>query len=169
MKSEDKIQAEIVSYFNESFPSYRTCLVRLKNERSTTYDIALGIIPGAADLLLTLGNGYFCWIETKTEKGKQSPQQIKFQQEHEKIGNKYYIVRSLEDFIDVLRVEMGKDKIVEDVRQDLHQRSQTGITKYGTTLENNGGDNAYWLQHAYEEALDLALYLKKLININRTK
>lgn len=56
-----------------------------------------------------------------------------------------------------------KDKIVEQVREDLHQRSQRGIYKYGTTLDRQDLDLKQWLQHAYEETLDKALYLKRAI------
>lgn len=53
-----------------------------------------------------------------------------------------------------------KDKIVEAVCADLKKRSKVGIKKYGTTLDQNNTDD--FLQHAYEEALDLANYLKKI-------
>lgn len=55
------------------------------------------------------------------------------------------------------------DSIVEKVRSDLLIRSQRGISKYGTTLDRKDLTRKEWLQHAYEEALDLANYLKKLI------
>ena len=54
-----------------------------------------------------------------------------------------------------------KDKVVEAVRQDLLERSQRGIAKYGTTLERKDLRVRDWLQHAYEEALDMANYLKR--------
>lgn len=56
-----------------------------------------------------------------------------------------------------------KDKIVEQVREDLHQRSQRGIYKYKATLDRKDLDLKQWLQHAYEETLDKALYLKRAI------
>jgi hypothetical protein len=56
-----------------------------------------------------------------------------------------------------------EDKIVEAVRADLLQRSQVGINKYNTTLERTDLDLKDWLQHAYEEALDMANYLKRSI------
>lgn len=52
--------------------------------------------------------------------------------------------------------EEKKDKVTEAVRTDLLSRSEIGIKKYGTTLDGNKGDERYWLQHAYEETLDLA-------------
>lgn len=58
-----------------------------------------------------------------------------------------------------------RDKIVDQVVEKYQVRSQVGITKYGTTLENNNKDN--YLLHAQEEAMDLSLYLQKLIEIVR--
>lgn len=55
------------------------------------------------------------------------------------------------------------DPVVEAVRTDLLKRSQMGITKYGTTLADNPLELRAWLQHAYEEALDMANYLKAAI------
>jgi hypothetical protein len=59
-----------------------------------------------------------------------------------------------------------RDKIVDEVVKKYQVRSEVGITKYGTTLENNNKDN--YLLHAQEEAMDLSLYLQKLIEIVRS-
>lgn len=56
--------------------------------------------------------------------------------------------------------EQRLDPVIEAVREDLHRRSQLGISKYGTTLADNRADHKAKLQHAYEEALDLANHLK---------
>lgn len=53
--------------------------------------------------------------------------------------------------------------IVEAVRQDLLERSQVGVKKYGVTLERTDLGLKEWLQHAYEETLDQANYLKRAI------
>lgn len=44
---------------------------------------------------------------------------------------------------------------------DIAYRQQAGIKKYGTTVESNRLELRQWLQHAYEETLDLAIYLKR--------
>lgn len=62
-----------------------------------------------------------------------------------------------------------KDSIVEAVCKDLKQRSELGIQKYQTTLDREDLGEIEWLQHAYEEALDLANYLKKLITIKQNE
>ena len=55
-----------------------------------------------------------------------------------------------------------KDTIVEAVRQDLLDRSERGIAKYGTTMDRGDLSLEEWIQHALEEAMDLSLYLKKI-------
>lgn len=44
---------------------------------------------------------------------------------------------------------------------DIAYRQEAGIKKYGTTVEGNKLELRQWLQHAYEETLDLAIYLKR--------
>ncbi|MFC5509332.1 hypothetical protein [Bosea massiliensis] len=56
-----------------------------------------------------------------------------------------------------------RDAVVEAVREDLLRRSQVGIAKYGVTLERKDLNLRDWLQHAYEEHLDAANYLKRAI------
>ena len=50
------------------------------------------------------------------------------------------------------------------VIQDIAKRQQLGIRKYGVNVQDNPLTEIQWVQHAYEEALDLAIYLKRLIN-----
>ena len=56
-----------------------------------------------------------------------------------------------------------RDKITAAVIEDLKSRSERGIKKYNTTLSENNKDD--YMNHAYEEALDLAQYLKKEMSI----
>lgn len=58
---------------------------------------------------------------------------------------------------------MERDSVVEAVRADLLRRSQFGIAKYGTTLDRTDLSLRDWLNHAYEECLDQANYLKRAI------
>lgn len=55
------------------------------------------------------------------------------------------------------------DPITEAVRADLLFRSKVGIAKYGVTLARTDLSLRDWLQHAYEECLDQAQYLKRAI------
>ncbi len=53
------------------------------------------------------------------------------------------------------------DDTEQQVINDILARQQTGIQKYGTTLANNPLPLREWLNHAYLECLDQALYLKR--------
>jgi len=44
---------------------------------------------------------------------------------------------------------------------DIAKRQQVGLRKYGVTVAENPLSQAEWLQHAYEECLDMAVYLKR--------
>lgn len=50
------------------------------------------------------------------------------------------------------------------VCEDIAQRQALGIKKYGVTVEENQLSLLEWLQHAYEECLDQAVYLKRAID-----
>lgn len=67
--------------------------------------------------------------------------------------------------------EIRKDPIVESIINQFNQRSEVGIKKYGTTLEENNNDD--FLQHLKEELMDAVLYIEKLqslkVNINKIK
>lgn len=55
---------------------------------------------------------------------------------------------------------MSPSGIEAKVCQDIAARQSLGVKKYGTTLADNPAGRLERLQHAYEEALDLACYLK---------
>ena len=67
--------------------------------------------------------------------------------------------------------EIRKDPIVESIVEQFSKRSEVGIKKYGTTLEENNNDD--FLQHLKEELMDAVLYIEKLqslkVNINKIK
>lgn len=56
-----------------------------------------------------------------------------------------------------------KDSIVANVIDAYETRSEIGIAKYGTTLEENNTDD--FLQHLQEELMDATLYVEKLKGI----
>jgi hypothetical protein len=58
-----------------------------------------------------------------------------------------------------------RDQVVEEVIDKYLERSQIGITKYGTTLETNNKDN--FLKHLQEELMDATLYLQKLMSLDK--
>jgi hypothetical protein len=57
------------------------------------------------------------------------------------------------------------DQVVLHVIEKYAQRSEVGVNKYGTTLEQNNHDN--YLKHLQEELMDATLYLQKMIDQNK--
>jgi len=55
------------------------------------------------------------------------------------------------------------------VIEDMRKREIKGKLEYGTTLDRTDLSNKEWIYYAYEEALDLALYLRKIIENNNDK
>jgi len=50
----------------------------------------------------------------------------------------------------------------ERVCDQLRQRREVGLTKYGTDVDGNPLDLRQWLQHLQEELLDAAVYVERL-------
>ena len=48
---------------------------------------------------------------------------------------------------------------------DIARRQQLGLAKYGTTVAANPLPLRDWLQHAYEECLDQAIYLRRALDV----
>lgn len=56
------------------------------------------------------------------------------------------------------------DKHVYSVIQKIKTRSETGLKKYGVTLERDDLSLCDWLEHAQQEAMDLANYLEVIMH-----
>ena len=54
------------------------------------------------------------------------------------------------------------DSIVNTVITKFIDRSNVGISKYGTTLDREDLEVTDWITHAQEELMDAILYLEKL-------
>lgn len=55
------------------------------------------------------------------------------------------------------------DAHVENVRGKLAERAALGLKKYGVTTERTDLTTLDWLNHAQQEAMDLCVYLERLI------
>lgn len=109
---ESKLQSECHTYLWNTYPETRLLYFATFNESSVRYlskkeqEIlgaqrnARGLIAGVSDSLLLLPRGEWhgCCVEFKTEIGRQSDAQKEWQKRVERVGYKYIIVRSLEQF-----------------------------------------------------------------------
>lgn len=59
--------------------------------------------------------------------------------------------------------------IEDSVASKIIGRAMDGFSKYGVTMERTDLSRLDWLIHAQEEAMDLAVYLERLIQDERSK
>jgi hypothetical protein len=108
--TEGKIQQQIVMWFRNnhctklSIP--RCAIFSVPNERNNKKEmmsmIQTGLMSGVSDLILLLPNKAV-FVEVKTDVGRQSDKQKEFQKIVTALGFEYWLVRSLEDFINKLQ------------------------------------------------------------------
>jgi len=60
-------------------------------------------------------------------------------------------------------------RIEDEVCKRIQQRAEVGKGKYGVTMETAPLSQLEWLIHAQEEAMDLAVYLQKLIEAEQDR
>lgn len=72
-----------------------------------------------------------------------------------------YAKKSLEG-ADLSFISNRTDEIVQNVVQKYQQRSNVGIKKYNTTLQENTDGIEVFLTHLQEELMDATLYIEKL-------
>lgn len=104
-KTEAKIQQEMVQWFRNNYclkhHNPRHLIFSVPNESQNVqeagYKRAIGLMKGVSDFII-VRNSEVLFFEVKTERGRQSREQIEFQLAVEALGFRYTVVRSLEEF-----------------------------------------------------------------------
>jgi len=104
--SEATIQSKAFQNLWNSRPDLRGRVFAINNNSvggaRGSINKALGVVAGVADMCYLKADGKTCWIEWKTETGRQSPEQVKFQQLCLSLGHEYHIVRSEAEFLTII-------------------------------------------------------------------
>jgi hypothetical protein len=103
--SEDKLQQQCVMWFRNNYctklndPRYLIYSIPNdgKNQMEQMRKISMGLYTGASDTVLDFGFDLI-YCEFKTLDGIQGKNQIDFEQLVTKLGRKYVIIRTIEDF-----------------------------------------------------------------------
>ena len=99
--SESQIQSSCVSWLWNTYPETRGLFFSINNNSEHVVRAlnrkAMGMVAGVADTCF-LWNGKAYFIEFKTEVGKQSPDQVRWEHAINEQGFEYFIARSLSDF-----------------------------------------------------------------------
>lgn len=106
---EHKLQVSMINWFRLQYPSMRHNLFAVPNgsRRDAITGRKLkeeGVLAGVSDLIFLKSNRHYgaLLIETKTKKGTQRDSQKEWESKITADGYKYVIVRSLNEFIEVI-------------------------------------------------------------------
>ena len=100
-----------------------------------------GMEKGMPDLLLYLPNGKVLNMELKTDKGKQSPDQVDVQHRLAKLGHNYYIIRTVYEAFNAIAQHTTESDRLEQRNKLIIHHNGLYITKpflhfaVGTNLE----------------------------------
>lgn len=105
MKSESKIQQEIVMWYRNNYCTAKNKPRHLifsvpnegKNIKEQMSKKATGLLSGVSDLILVRPDAVY-FIEVKDDKGKQRESQVLFEQTVKAMGYTYLLIRSLDEF-----------------------------------------------------------------------
>jgi len=103
---EDNLQQSIVTYFRFAFPKYLIFAVPNGGNRNAREGARLkkqGVLAGVSDLVIVLPNKTI-FVELKVGKGKQQATQKSFQANVEMLGYEYYLIYSLDEFIELSKL-----------------------------------------------------------------
>lgn len=112
MHTEDRIQQDIVIYLNNTYclPAYanRGIVFHVPNQRASAAERiklkAMGVLAGVSDIIF-IYRGKHLYLEVKTPDGIQSKDQKEFEGRIQSNGFSYYIVRSVDDVINIMSEE----------------------------------------------------------------
>ena len=130
-QEEHNIQCACVRWFNYQWPEYRGLLFAVPNggarSKATAGKLkAEGVVPGVADLILLVPFLQECvqyfnglCIEMKTSKGKQSQEQKDWECKVMEQGYEYRVIRSLDEFIEVVDSYLKGEGYIESNIDDF--------------------------------------------------
>jgi hypothetical protein len=105
-KPEYVLQCSCVAWFKRNYPDY--LIFSVPNEsthRQSTYYAKSGVLKGVSDLIIVLPEKVI-FVELKSEKGYQRPEQKAFQYKVESLRQSYYLCRTLEDFKSIIKTQI---------------------------------------------------------------
>lgn len=113
---ESEIQSESYKWFNNTyclkFHKPRYLMFSVPNELGgrgkirTMQAKALGLTSGVSDTIVLLDKSIL-FVEFKTKTGRQSKKQNQFQKRVEALGFEYFIIRSVEEFKDLIKSKIN--------------------------------------------------------------
>ena len=111
--SEAKLQSDCFIWFWNNYPEQRQMLFHVNNKARNAIEgnkmKAMGVVKGVSDMILVMP-GRVMFIEFKTGTGRQSPEQLHFQQKVEERGHMYAVIRTFGEFQGLVTKELSLAK-----------------------------------------------------------
>lgn len=112
-QTEEHLQSQIVQWFNNTYclKSHEPRLMVFSVPNGGTRNVleatrmkASGVLSGVSDLIVVLPRKVL-FVELKLATGRQSKSQIEFESRVTKLGHPYFVIRSLEEFKELIRCQ----------------------------------------------------------------
>jgi hypothetical protein len=138
MQSEKTLQLTLVSMLKNLYPDYVLNLSlsgislngSAKENAQTMYSmVQQGFERGMVDLLLYLPNGKVLNMELKTDKGKQSTDQIDVQHRLAKLGHNYYVIRTVYEAFNAIAEHTTESDRLEQRNKLIIHHDGKSLTK----------------------------------------
>lgn len=111
-KSEIKAQSDAFVNIWNNRPDLRGRIFAINNNSENAikgaFNKAMGVLPGVSDMAFVCENGAIVWIEWKTSTGSQSSKQIEWERTVTALGHIYTLVRSEDEFLQVISKYEGR-------------------------------------------------------------
>ena len=109
--TEGQMQSQCFIWFWNTYPEHRRMLLHVDNNSFNSIEgnrkKAMGVVRGVSDFILILPS-MVMFIELKLPTGKQSEEQVDFQNKVVSKGHPYTIIRSFEQFKNLIWQVIGK-------------------------------------------------------------
>lgn len=100
-RNEEQMQSESFIWFWNTYPEHRQMLFHVQQQARNAVQGArfksIGVVAGVSDMILVC-LGMVVFIEFKMPDGKQSKEQVTFEQKVTARGHMYIIIRSVNEF-----------------------------------------------------------------------
>ena len=114
MMTESKLQQNCITWFRYAYPEHKLFLWSVPNggqrsEKNGKRMVREGLLKGVPDLVLChpAGNKLPMFLELKLPNGRISLEQKKFQKAYAAVDYPYFIIRSLDEFVECVTLYLG--------------------------------------------------------------
>ena len=114
-RTEHNLQVACVKWFKLQYPRHQLLIFSVPNggTRDKREAVTLkreGLLAGVSDLIISIPSekNHGLYVEFKSAKGRQSPEQKRFQLAVESQGYRYVVIRKFETFVSIVKEQFRR-------------------------------------------------------------